>query len=609
MNNKRYFRFLLSILFLFPMVIHAQSWKQLTTMSEYITGEGAGETEEIADQAALKDLISKICVIVESQMAITEDEQVSSTGIESHEYFVSKVNTYSDATLTNTEKLILHRAPRARVGRFMLRSEVDKIFEGRQNKVNEYIRLAQLAEERLKIDDALRYYYWAYTLLKTLQYPTNVTYTAQDGETYILISWIPYRMNEIFDKIRVSVESVAETDVLLTFTYNGQPITSIDYIYFNGRDWSNVYSAKDGRGFVELRDATTTETLQLRIEYAYVGQAHIDRELETVINVVKSKPLTKSFIDVRLKQPESTTIAEAASSATRLSTDAQAVMEIEPREKQKKVVDAVINAIAQKNFAKAEKYFTKEGLERYHQLLDYGQIKVLPHEDYVFSQYGTETLVRGIPVAFSFNRGVRTGFVEDLVFSLNKHSKIDNIAFGLEQDAMNEIMNKTMWSEETRQTLVTFLENYKTAFAFKRLDYLKSIFSNDAIIIVGHVVKKVETVGDGQRVVNKYVTRTQLTKEKYMENLARCFQQQEFVNIRFGNSDVMKAQVGGELYGIQIKQDYYSTGYGDTGYLYLQVDFNHEQPLIRVRTWQEAPDPELMAENPGSTGIYGMQNF
>ena len=41
---------------------------------------------------------------------------------------------------------------------------------------------------------------------------------------------------------------------------------------------------------------------------------------------------------------------------------------------------------------------------------------------------------------------------------------------------------------------------------------------------------------------------------------------------------------GGETYGIQIKQDYYSSNYGDHGYLFLMVDFNDpENPSIKVR--------------------------
>lgn len=50
----------------------------------------------------------------------------------------------------------------------------------------------------------------------------------------------------------------------------------------------------------------------------------------------------------------------------------------------------------------------------------------------------------------------------------------------------------------------------------------------------------------------------------------------------------------GELYGIQIRQDYFSTYYGDSGYLFLMVDLNNpEEPIIHVRTWQPERDPNF----------------
>jgi hypothetical protein len=51
-------------------------------------------------------------------------------------------------------------------------------------------------------------------------------------------------------------------------------------------------------------------------------------------------------------------------------------------------------------------------------------------------------------------------------------------------------MNRGAWSAEARQTIMEFLENYKTAYALKRIDYLRTIFDDDAVIIVGHVANK-----------------------------------------------------------------------------------------------------------------------
>ena len=125
--------------------------------------------------------------------------------------------------------------------------------------------------------------------------------------------------------------------------------------------------------------------------------------------------------------------------------------------------------------------------------------------------------------------------MENIVLSINKDGKIDNIAFGLDEQATADIMGKSIWSETARQTIVTFLENYKTAFALKRIDYIESIFDDDAVIIVGHVVKRLEKTGSelNPYANNQFVKRTQYTKKQYMENLRRCFAQQEFVNMLY----------------------------------------------------------------------------
>ena len=209
-------------------------------------------------------------------------------------------------------------------------------------------------------------------------------------------------------------------------------------------------------------------------------------------------------------------------------------------------------------------------------------------------------------MSFTFKHGIRKNFVEDIVFTFNREGKIDCVAFGLDKKAKEDIMNRGAWSTEARQTIMEFLENYKTAYALKRIDYLRTIFDDDAVIIVGHVANKMVPIAGKTDIQtsysnHKYVRLTQYDKEQYLKNLEACFRSNEFINIRFANNDVRKAKEG-EEYGIQIKQDYYSTNYGDEGYLYIQVDLNdRKEPIIRVRTWQPEPDPKI--------GLFGMGNW
>lgn len=600
------------------------TWEAIkANKSVYLCGEGWGETVQEADEQALADLISQISVVVQKSVSITEDEKQTNSSFDATSYVESKVKSYSEATLNNTERVVITNEPDAHVGRYVKRSEIDKIFESRRLKVAEYVRLALKAESLCKVDDALRDYYWAFSLLKTLPNPSEVKYN-NDGEDHVLVTWIPEQMNNVFDDIRVRVCNIEENNIDLTFSFRGKPVTSLDYTYFDGRDWSNIYSAKDGRGVLEMLPGIDAKTAQLKYEYAYRGQTHIDREVENVLGVVKGKAMRKSYATINLEVEDEKPISKSEPAAPKSrneknntevvvqtdnnATTTNAIVSISASETAvvDKVVESVVASIKTKQFADVEDKFTAEGYDMFTKLINYGNARVLDYDKCTFTKFGDRVVARGLPMSFSFAKGVRKSFVEDVVFTLNADNKIECVAFALDEVALNDVMSKTSWSQEARQTIVTFLENYKTAYALKRIDYIESIFDDNAVIIIGHVVKKMER-GEGDDAdrfaSNKYVKRTQLTKKQYITNLRSCFNSNEFVNIRFANNDIIKAGVGGEYYGIQIKQDYYSANYGDSGYLYLQVDMNDpDKPIIKVRTWQEEPDPEIGRP-------YGMEDF
>ena len=261
---------LFTILFLsfISVIAFGQQWDQIKVDTQnYITGEGWGETIDEADQQALSSLISKLSVVVSSNFEMLEGESREGSSEDYKKYIESKINTYSNATLTNTEIFILSNEPDAHVARWIKRSEIERIFEGRKAKVIEYITNAEKGEQKGKLDDALRNYYWAFTLLKTLQHPSEVKYTTFDGQEHLLVSWIPEKINEIFEGITVSIISRDGDNLELFFTYKEKPIVSLDYTYFDGGRWSNMYSAKDGKGVLELAPGAIGENIQLKIEF------------------------------------------------------------------------------------------------------------------------------------------------------------------------------------------------------------------------------------------------------------------------------------------------------------------------------------------------------
>ena len=158
-----------------------------------------------------------------------------------------------------------------------------------------------------------------------------------------------------------------------------------------------------------------------------------------------------------------------------------------------------------------------------------------------------------------------------------------------------------MWNEVDRMVLINFLEHYKTAYALKRLDYIESIFADDALIITGYVVK-VKPNADSRYQSNRIVRYNRQSKTEYIRNLRYSFNSKEYINIRFEESNVRKGGKGGDIYGVQIKQNYFSSNYGDQGYLFLMVDLKDpKEPVVHVRTWQPTKGKK--------DSIYGLSDF
>lgn len=576
---KRLFFLLLCLTALFSA--QAQQWNDIKSHPElYLYGEGWGSTVDEADQQALAALVSQISVAVSNDFSITEDERSQNGHLDAKTYTRNKLQTYSTAALTNTERVIIDNTPdHTHIGRYIKRSELSHIFEGRIRTLKEYIRLGLMAEDQGKIDDALRNYYWAFTLLKSVQHPADVKYTSDDDDQdFLPLTWLPQRIHQIFRDIEVKSTRNDGTDVDLCFTYQGKPVSSLDFSYFDGRDWSNLCSVKDGQGTMEFSKGMVPDVVQINIEYAYRSQAHISPEVESVMQVVSGHAMPGARISLNTKgcKEQANAIQMSTSASNQESKQVEAFAPVADEKRYRNILDRVINAIRTKSFDEVKDFFTPDGMEMFRSLIQYGQARVLNTSNCALYRYDNNVVARSIQMAFSFKQGVRKNFVEDVVFTFTPEGKIDCLAFGLDHKARTDILGKGVWSIEARQKLMEFLENYKTAYALKRLDYLRTIFDDDAVIIVGHVATRLERKsGDGIRYeAHRYVQRTHYSKEQYLQNLARCFKSNEFVNIRFANNDVCKAR-NSEEYGIQIKQDYYSTHYGDTGYLYLQVDLNN----------------------------------
>ena len=577
------------------LTVMAQGVDGIKRNSSYLYGEGGGVTLQAAKEAALADLIQKISVTVHSDFTSKERELNQDGNVTSDAEYQSIIRSYSTATLTNVKTIVLKPEPDASVFLYIAKSEIDRIFESRVAKAKEFVGNADEALKNGQIDDALRYYYWSYCLVKSLRYP-NEAKIFVDGQERSLLAWLPTRIDDVMGKVKVQSRRTDDNTYEITATYDGRPVRSMDYTYFDGVDNSPVYSILDGKGLVELRPGMAMDAVQLKLEYEFRGLSRNDSEVEAVVGAMKPAVYRRAYHRVALDG--------AASPAESTSTDVNGSMQsplalTDMGTLGTAVMKPVMQALRSGSIEQCRKKFTAEGWEEFSKLMGYGKVTLMDdiHLDYFAD--GDCVVCRGLPVSCRFNRG--RVFNEKLSFYIDSNSKqITHVAMGLGREAMNDVvLGHLDWSEKSRTRIVGFLEDYRTAYATKNLEYLDKVFDDNAVIVLGKRLQVAPQLNKEGYMNNHRVQFTQLTKREFLRNLRRQFQSKDYINLHFSQNRIYQLQKGVERYGIEIKQDYYSSNYGDTGYLTLIFDLtNPDQPVIHVRTWQEQPDPNFGVVSP-----------
>jgi len=181
---------------------------------------------------------------------------------------------------------------------------------------------------------------------------------------------------------------------------------------------------------------------------------------------------------------------------------------------------------------------------------------------------------------------------QNFVFILNKNGLIENVNFTIEEHHYQKIIEqgKQLQDIAYREKILHFIEIYRTAYCKKDFNFVEKTLSDDALIIVGHVVKTKKQ--DNDYLNKSYLSDEQiefikLSKSEYLERLKVVFQNNDFVRVLFDQININRHPQIDKIYGVQLKQRWNSSNYSDEGYLFLLVDFiNEQEPIIHVRAWQ-----------------------
>lgn len=182
---------------------------------------------------------------------------------------------------------------------------------------------------------------------------------------------------------------------------------------------------------------------------------------------------------------------------------------------------------------------------------------------------------------------------QDMVFSFDNNGHLTEVNMQLEKHNYNNVIVNGVKEEDLvrRQMILDFVEVFRTAYNRKDLGYLKQVYSDDALIITGTVLRKKDRNKDDNLMLQglggqQYQLVVQ-NKKEYIAKLQKIFSKNNYINIKFEEVSVIQHPIHEKIYGVTLKQYWNTSTYSDIGWLFLMVNFEDPMnPSIEVRTWQ-----------------------
>lgn len=598
-HNCRYLAILL-ITTLLPNSVFAQSVKKeignIKNDTTYFCGTGTvAKTYDDAKGSALRALygnIAKNCDPHAIYLPDNGDRQVEDI-----------VSTFRQRIVEKSAELYAEENDETEEYQcfiYLRRSEFREMCADRKAEIQKYLTRGMEMEELASFEDALKSYYWALMLCYAHPQGKKLVFRTIEDES-VDYEWFVNRIDgndgilKSFNFI-VPKENAIQEDgsgmvvKLKVMTNAGLPVANLRCEYHNGRKYI-ANTVRDGNMVVNLLDKNVTG-FKVKVDYSFTADAK--KMNAAVYNAMEIIKVPRFSNNIRTIDLEKTMNVKEKNEAPEL-----AAMEKNDIPTPKSYLDKmrmIEQALRDGDLESARGCFSEDGFNMMDTLAGYGHVTVAGRQDYKLLEYNDEVICRSMMLQFDFRD--TPGFSQDVVFRFDTVNKVvTSIAFRLSDKTEDDIMSKTKWPEQSRLVLINFLEDYQTAYALKRHRYLESIYSDDALIIVGRVVKKT-VIPDRMsfKLSDEEVQLKKYDKDTYLNNLLDCFNSQEYIRLRFTDTDFTKANGNNkDVYGVRVRQEYSSSTYGDVGYLFLLVDLRDQLPKIHVRAWQpDAVDLEKL---------------
>lgn len=567
-------------------LLFAQSRERIVGSGEYYYGEYSDKNYQLARDYAIKNLSEKLVVYVRSSLS----NKISETNTKASESMESIIQTHSIGTFKNLQEIKTPDSGKIKVLVYIKKTDLEEIFTERKMQIRDIYHQALTMENDGNIGSALKYYYFVMILMNSLP-EERIEY---NGVNYHVE--VPNHINNIMRNITYqyqSREKVSDTEdhLMISMSYQNKPVSFLRFSFWDGSNQITI-EGTDGRAILSLYGSSRNfDKIEINTEYQFYDSRNEIKVISDLWNLVKH-PEFKNNFTLTLKDPKKKEEVNENKKSDPISL-AQAECS-EPLRKsielQSNEFMALINKNNMEDIRKAygdDPYL----LNNISNLIKYNKIRIAnkQNEMQINKTYDGWEL-RGLCITSRYP-SVQKQNTDYLVLNFDENGKLVDVSFTLFKELYEEYKknssNPEVWTRN--QIMIKFLEKYRTAYMTRDLSTIETLFSDDAVIIIGRVIKKEPLNKDidfkrfGKEPDASYL---KYTKNQYLTNLKRSFESNQDIFLGYNSLKVLIKNNQPDTYGISMRQNYQSSVYSDEGYLFLLVDFKDKEPKIYVRAWQ-----------------------
>lgn len=601
------------LLFTSQIALGQQTTKdQIIRSGAYYYGTGTSHDENDARDQALNEISSMIAVTVASNFEVHTVEEVRQRERDLTETATFIIQTYSTATLRNVQS-IRRILPDGRIELFAYidRQSVQEIYDERKQMIMAMYQEGKRNAASGNLAFAFKNWYFGIILLKSIPGENVVV-----GNTNLSIE-LPAAINRTLQNIRFELLGDRQTqggfrELDMRVSYQNKPVSLLHYRFWDGRNDHGTGQVRDGVSTIRLAGGSAQfDQLRLFPQYSYYSARRENPTVETLWDlVIRPKFDNERHLALQTSERAAKPLLPAIDPPAQLSmhhTD-----EIEVADAITQNTNRFIRLLEQGDArAAADHYaedaFLSEKLFDYMRLNNPRPVGIMQDVGINSTRYGFEA--RKIMVRHHYPT-INKQTTEYIVLDFNHNGELIDLNMSITEELYDKFTRQAEYGRDwqQRQEIIKFIEKYRTAFHTRDLETINLMFAEDALILVGRHIETREMNSSELNYIQlpgqPGFAQLRLTKEEYIRRQRQVFDSQRDIFIDFSTFDITSKSNAPDVYGVAMRQHYSSTTYADEGYLFLLIDFEHENPQIYIRAWQPNEWDTNALINAGNFRVY-----